>query len=132
MQQPANPERGEVELVIEGKTYVLCAMLKGVAAWTKEVGATTQPELLHRLNLLDPQTLLAGARNLCRAEQRADLVERLHFRHFAELQGALLAALTFGMPEADEGNAGAAGTEGTETSPPPGPGGAGLASRPLH
>lgn len=55
----SNPERGEVELVINGVKGVICAEMANLAMLSKELGTKSLRELFERLQGVEPYTMYA-------------------------------------------------------------------------
>ena len=104
----ANPARGEVEVVIDGETYVLAGTFGGLARLQSAVKVQGLGALLALVNAADANALIDGVRCLAIDGDVAKLDKaRVSAEQIRAVKDALLTAIV-GIQEPDEGNAVAA------------------------
>ena len=109
-----NEVRGEVELILNGEQFVLCAEMARVAAFCREIGVQNLAVLNQRLQDQDPIAIEAGVRSLCITDNVDQLRDHFFFGDFGKANVAICKALGHGLDQGKD-DAAEAETERTET-----------------
>jgi hypothetical protein len=109
----ANPARGEVELKIDGDTFVLRGTFERIAKFQQASGFTGYPALWNAVLQMDARAMLAGIREFAISgpvEKLADMSPRTVLKNMTVIGAAVREAME-GPPEPDAGNASGATAE---------------------
>lgn len=100
-----NPAKGDAVLKLDGKEYVLRADLDNMAAFQAAVGVEGVSALLRMVGQCDARALRDGVECLAVSGDVSELGKSNFMVHMADIQTALLAAITGGVDK-ESGNAG--------------------------
>ncbi|MCV6576267.1 MAG: hypothetical protein OIF58_11080 [Cohaesibacter sp.] len=116
MSYTVNEMTGEVEVTLGGVIFSLRATLPNVAAFMAELQITGLRSLQHLLSSSDPRATYLGLKCLCVSDNKSELDRLIFGRDGIDASAALQAAVTAGMPGAEE----APGKQQGETIKSPG------------
>lgn len=103
MIEPANGERGEVDLKIGGVELVIAAEMKRLAALSTTLEMTSLQGLYQRVLGVEVVATMAAIRCLTVRGDVALALSKLRLSHFADCKTAFSAALSHHLKD-DEGN----------------------------
>lgn len=107
MIDPANPARGEVSLSIDGHEVILAAELGRLASVSKALDCQSLEDLWGKLTSMEVGAVMAGVGALTVRGDKAGALNALRLRHFKACQEAFIAALSYQMEPAGNGDAAA-------------------------